>query len=200
MERFLTLSAELNMVVMNCTTPANLFHALRRQMKWGFRKPLIIFTPKSLLRHPRCVSSLEDLAKGGVREVIDDTVVKAAEVDVVAFCQGKIYYELLAEREENGLNNIALVRVEQLYPLPQKQMDAVLSKYKNARKHLWVQEEPENMGAWTHILRNYRTVNLECISRPASASPASGSPARSNKRQKHIIEQVFSHAGKVTAS
>jgi 2-oxoglutarate dehydrogenase E1 component len=200
MERFLTLSGELNMVVMNCTTPANLFHALRRQMKWGFRKPLIIFTPKSLLRHPQCKSTLEDLSKGGVQEVIDDAVVKPADVDVIAFCQGKIYYELLAERESNGLKNIALVRVEQLYPLPQKQLDAVVKRYKNAKKHLWVQEEPENMGAWTHMLRTYRTVNLECISRPASASPASGSPARSNKRQKHIIEQVFSHAGKVATS
>ncbi|NND95280.1 MAG: 2-oxoglutarate dehydrogenase E1 component [Flavobacteriales bacterium] len=200
MERFLTLSGEMNMVVMNCTTPANLFHALRRQVKWPFRKPLIIFTPKSLLRHPRCVSKLEDLSKGGFTEVIDDSSVKPVEVQVVAFCQGKIYYELLAEREENGLKNIALVRVEQLYPLPQKQLDSVVKRYKNAKKHLWVQEEPENMGAWTHMLRTYRTIPLECISRPASASPASGSPARSNKRQRHIIEQVFSHAGKVTAS
>ena len=135
-----------------------------------------------------------------MQEVIDDAEVKAADVDVVAYCQGKIYYELLAAREENGLKNIALVRVEQLYPLPQKQLDATVKKYKNAKKHLWVQEEPENMGAWMHMLRNYRTVPLDCISRPASASPASGSPERSKKRQNHIIEQVFSHAGKVTAS
>ncbi len=200
MERFLTLSGELNMVVLNCSTPANLFHALRRQVKWGFRKPLIIFTPKSLLRHPRCVSTLEDLSEKNFQEVIDDSVVKAVDVDVVAFCQGKIYYELLDEREKNGLNNVAIVRVEQLYPLPQKQLDAVLKRYKNAKKHLWVQEEPENMGAWTHMLRNFRTVQLDCISRPASASPASGSPERSKKRQRHIIDQVFSHAGKVTTS
>lgn len=199
-ERFLTLCGEMNMVVLNCTTPANLFHALRRQLKWGFRKPLIIFTPKSLLRHPRCISSLDDLSKRGFQEVIDDTDVKAKDVDVVAFCQGKIFYELLDEREQNGMNNVAIVRVEQLYPLPQKQLDAVLKRYPNAKKHLWVQEEPENMGAWTHMLRNFRSVQLDCISRPASASPATGSPVRSKKRQRHIIDQVFSHAGKVTAS
>ena len=198
MERFLTLSAEYNMVVMNCTTPANLFHALRRQVKWNFRKPLVIFTPKSLLRHPKCVSTLEDLSKGGLQEVIDDSMVKASDVEVVALCQGKIYYELLAEREANGLTNIALVRVEQLYPLPEKQLDAIMKKYKKAKKHLWVQEEPENMGAWTHMLRTYRTVSLDCVSRPASGSPASGSSVRSAKRQRSIIDTVFAHAGKVT--
>jgi 2-oxoglutarate dehydrogenase E1 component len=197
MERFLTLSAEYNMVVMNCTTPANLFHALRRQVKWKFRKPLVIFTPKSLLRHPKCVSTLEDLSKGGLQEVIDDSIVKATDVEVVALCQGKIYYELLAEREETGLKNIALIRIEQLYPLPQKKLDAIIKKYKNAKKHLWVQEEPENMGAWTHMLRNYRTVSLDCVSRPASASPASGSSVRSARRQRTIIDTVFAHAGKV---
>lgn len=200
MERFLTLSAEYNMVVMNCTTPANLFHALRRQVKWNFRKPLVIFTPKSLLRHPKCVSTLEDLSKRNFQEVIDDSMVKASDVDVVAFCQGKIYYELLSERETNGLKNIALVRIEQLYPLPEKQLDTILKKYKTAKKHLWVQEEPENMGAWTHMLRTYRSVQLECVSRPASASPASGSPVRSNKRQRNIIDTVFAHAGKVASN
>jgi 2-oxoglutarate dehydrogenase E1 component len=188
------------MVVMNCTTPANLFHALRRQLKWNFRKPLIIFTPKSLLRHPKCVSSLADLSKGGVQELIDDSTAKAANVDVVTLCQGKIYYELLAALEANNIKNMALVRLEQLYPLPYDQLTAVMKKYKKAKKHLWVQEEPENMGAWTHLLRNYRDVNLECISRPASASPASGSSERSANRQAKIIEEVLAHAGKVTAS
>lgn len=132
--------------------------------------------------------------------MIDDDQVKAAEVEVVAFCQGKIYYELLASREEKGLNNVALVRIEQLYPLPEKQIDAVMKKYKNAQHHLWVQEEPENMGAWMHMLRHLRHLDWEVISRPASASPASGSPERSAKRQNHIIEQVFSKAGKVASS
>jgi len=195
MERFLTLSAELNIQVVNCTTPANLFHVLRRQVKWGFRKPLIVFTPKSLLRHPRCTSTLADLSKGRFQELIDDSTAKAADVTVVVFCQGKIYYELLEEKESNKLQNLAIVRVEQLYPLPAEQMDKVLNKYSKAKSHLWVQEEPENMGPWTHILRTYKTRALECISRPASASPASGSPVRSAKRQRAILDAVLKKAG-----
>ena len=195
MERFLTLSAELNMQVVNCTTPANFFHVLRRQVKRDFRKPLIVFTPKSLLRHPKCVSTLEDL-NGKFQEVIDDHTAKANDVKSVVFCQGKVYYELLAEKEALKAKDVALVRIEQMYPLPDKQMDAVVKKYKNAEKHLWVQEEPENMGAWTHMLRSYRNVNWQCVSRPASASPASGSPERSAKRQRAIIDEVFKKSKK----
>jgi 2-oxoglutarate dehydrogenase E1 component len=191
MERFLTLCAELNMQVVNCTTPANFFHVLRRQVKQTFRKPLIVFTPKSLLRHPRCVSSLKELSKNRFQEILVDDDVEAKEVRTVAFCQGKIYYELLAEKEELGSKDVALVRVEQLYPFPEKQLDAVIEQYSNAEEHLWVQEEPENMGAWMHMLRHYRKVPLKCIRRSASASPASGSPQRSDKRQRAIIDAVF---------
>jgi 2-oxoglutarate dehydrogenase E1 component len=195
MERFLTNSAELNMQVVNCTTPANLFHVLRRQVKWPFRKPLIVFTPKSLLRHPRCTSTLADLSKGRFQEVIDDAQAEPADVTVLVFCQGKIYYELLEEKEKNNLKNLAIVRVEQLYPLPDEQMDKAVKKYSKAKHLLWVQEEPENMGPWTHILRTYKTQTLECISRPASASPASGSPVRSAKRQRAILDAVLGKAG-----
>ena len=191
LERFLTLCAENNMQVVNCTTPANFFHVLRRQLKREFRKPLVVFTPKSLLRHPRCMSSIADLTKGSFQEVIDDSTAKADVVNQVVFCQGKLYYELLAKKEELNANEIAIVRIEQLYPLPQKQLDKIVAKYKNASKHVWVQEEPENMGAWSFLLRNWRSVQLDLVSRPASASPASGSPKRAEKRQKAIIDGVF---------
>jgi len=191
MERFLTLAAEDNMQIVNCTTPANFFHVLRRQLTRKFRKPLVVFTPKSLLRHPRCVSTLDDLSKGGFQETFDDPTAKAAKVDKVVFCQGKIYYELLAKKEELKANNIAIVRLEQLYPLPIKQIDKIIAKYKKAKRLIWVQEEPENMGAWTFLLRKLRHINLEVISRPESASPASGSPARAEKRQNKIITEVF---------
>ncbi|MFT4660082.1 MAG: 2-oxoglutarate dehydrogenase E1 component [Patiriisocius sp.] len=191
MERFLTLAAEDNMQIVNCTTPANFFHVLRRQLTRKFRKPLIVFTPKSLLRHPRCISTVDDLVKGGFSEVFDDPTAKATTVDKLVFCQGKIYYELLAKKEELKAKNVAIVRLEQLYPLPTKQIDKIITKYKKAKKILWVQEEPENMGAWSFLLRKLRHINLELISRPESASPASGSPARAEKRQTAIINKVF---------
>ncbi len=190
-ERFLQLCAEENMQVANCTTPANYFHLLRRQLKRGFRKPLVVFTPKSLLRHPKCISTLDEMAKGGFNEVLDDTEAKANGVERVAFCSGKLYYDLLKRKEEVGANDVALVRVEQLYPLPKKQLDAVVNKYKNAKTHLWVQEEPENMGAWSYMLRSYREVAMEVVARPASASPASGSVKRYESRQTAIIDKVF---------
>ncbi len=199
MERFLTLSAELNMQVVNCTTPANLFHVLRRQVKWSFRKPLVIFTPKSLLRHPRCTSTLEDLSKGRFQEVIVDKA-KASDISTVALCQGKIYYELLEEKEKHDLKHLALIRVEQLYPLPKEAMDKAIASFPKATNLLWVQEEPENMGAWMHMLRHYTTHRLECISRPASASPASGSPARSMKRQRAILDAVIQRAQSKTTA
>jgi len=191
LERFLTLCAEDNMQIVNCTTPANFFHVLRRQLKREFRKPLVVFTPKSLLRHPRCTSSISDLTQGSFQEVIDDATAKADAVKQVVFCQGKLYYELLAKQEELNANDMVIVRIEQLYPLPQKQLDAVVAKYKNAGKYVWAQEEPENMGAWSFLLRNWRSVQLDLVSRPASASPASGSPKRAEKRQKAIIDGVF---------
>ncbi|MEI6577745.1 MAG: 2-oxoglutarate dehydrogenase E1 component [Bacteroidota bacterium] len=191
MERFLTLCADGNMQVANCTTPANLFHILRRQLKRDIRKPLIIFTPKSLLRHPACVSSLDDFSNGGFQEVIDDKKVDPANVERVVFCSGKIYYELVEERLKNGKWDTALVRVEQLYPFPKGQIKSVISRYPNANKHLWVQEEPANMGAWSFILRAFKEVPLMLIARPESGSPAVGASALHVQRQRKIVEKAF---------
>ncbi|MCH2215024.1 MAG: 2-oxoglutarate dehydrogenase E1 component [Flavobacteriales bacterium] len=195
MERFLQLCAENNMQVCNATTPANYFHLLRRQMHRDFRKPLIVFTPKKLLRYPKAKSQMAQLASGSFQEVIDDPSVNAKEVDTVVFCSGKIYYEILEQKEKTDSGeNIAVVRLEQIYPLPEKQMDAVIEKYSNAERHIWLQEEPKNMGAWSFVALNYDTVKLECISRMASASPASGSPVTSAARQQAILDSLFSHA------
>jgi 2-oxoglutarate dehydrogenase E1 component len=192
MERFLTLCAEYNMQVCNCTTPANFFHLLRRQLHRSFRKPLIVFTPKSLLRHPRCISSLDDFTKGGFREVIDDINATAKDVTKVVFCTGKIYYDLLERKETDNSNEVALIRLEQLYPFPQTQIDAILKKYKSAEEIIWVQEEPENMGAWNYLLRVFNTTKVKLIARPESASPATGSHQQHEKEQNGLMDKVFS--------
>lgn len=189
LERFLQLAAEDNMYVLNCSTPGNMYHALRRQMVQKFRKPLIIFTPKSLLRHPKCVSTLEDLAEGKFQYVIDDSGVTKKDVKRVVFCSGKLYYDLLAAREENKNDKVALVRLEQIYPLPEKELKKVLSSYKNAEV-VWAQEEPENMGAYSYLLRIFDR-NLKVIARNESASPASGSGQVYKRRQQQIIDRVF---------
>jgi 2-oxoglutarate dehydrogenase E1 component len=196
LERFLQLSAGLNLQIVNCTTPANFFHALRRQMVRDFRKPLIVFTPKKLLRFPSCVSPFEDLTTGNFQEVIDDPSPKNPEnVDTVMFMSGKMYYEIV-EQEKNYsvLENIALVRIEQISPIPTTQIKNILSIYKNAKKHFWVQEEPENMGAWTFMLRKFPDVKLEYIGRRESSAPAAGSSKRSEKRIRRVYDQIFTHA------
>ena len=190
-ERFLTLCAEDNMQVVNCTTPANFFHAIRRQVKRNFRRPLIVLSPKSLLRHPRCISTMEDLSQGSFKELIDDEIVDAAKVKEVIFCSGKLYYELLAKREELEANEIALVRIEQMYPVPYNDIDAVYAKYVNAKRFVWAQEEPENMGALSFFLRKLRDYDIEWVARKTSASPASGSPQRDAKKQEAVINTVF---------
>ena len=189
LERFLQLAAEGNMYILNCTTPANMYHALRRQMVQKFRKPLVIFTPKSLLRHPKCVSTIEDLAEGGFQYVIDDSEITKKDTKRVVFCSGKLYYDLLAAREDKDNKNVALVRLEQLYPLPEKELKKVLGTYKNAEV-VWAQEEPENMGAYSYLLRVFDR-NLKFISRNESASPASGSGQVFKNRQQDIIDRVF---------
>ncbi|MBL4592582.1 MAG: 2-oxoglutarate dehydrogenase E1 component [Flavobacteriales bacterium] len=195
MERYLQMCAESNMQVVNCSTPANFFHVLRRQLKWNFRKPLIIFTPKSLLRHPKCISTLDEMSSGSFQEVIDDTFVNAKNVDTVVFCSGKFYYDLLQKREEvEGVENIAFVRVEQLYPYPIKQLTSILDKYKHAKKHIWAQEEPKNMGAWSSMQRHFIAVNLELISLRAKGAPATGSSKAHAVRQADIINKVFENA------
>ncbi|MDR4987846.1 MAG: 2-oxoglutarate dehydrogenase E1 component [Bacteroidales bacterium] len=191
MERFLSLCAENNIQVANCTTPANLFHLLRLQMKRSFRKPLVIFTPKSLLRHPDCVSPLADLSGGRFLRVIDDEGARPEETERVIFCSGKIYYDLKEEKKRKGFKGTAIVRLEQLYPLPEKELEAVKEKYRNAQRWLWVQEEPQNMGAWPFIKLNLKGFNLSVIARPPSGSPASGSSKFHQLQQQKIVEKAF---------
>lgn len=192
MERYLQLCAENNMQVANCSTPASFFHILRRQLKWKFRKPLIIFTPKSLLRHPKCISTLDEMATGNFQEVIDDSFVKTENIDTVVFCTGKFYYDLLTKREEiGGINNIALVRLEQLYPLPTLQIEKIIAKYKSAKKLIWAQEEPENMGAWSYLMRHCSCAELEVVSLSESGAPATGSSKAHAIRQTAIIDKIF---------
>ena len=191
LERYLQLCSELNMQVVNCTTPANFFHVMRRQLHRDFCKPLIVLTPKSLLRHPGCVSPLSDFTKGGFQEVIDDTEVETRKVKKVIFCSGKIYYELLEQRKKKKVKNNALVRIEQLYPLATRQLEAVVAKYKSAESFIWLQEEPENMGAWPHLLRTFKAAALEVIARPESAAPATGSAKIHQIEQLELYEQAL---------
>lgn len=187
-ERYLQLYAEYNMVVANITTPANLFHAMRRQLAWTFRKPLVIMSPKSLLRHPKCVSPLEDLTKGSFQEIIDDSYAQAKKVKRVLLCTGKVYYDLLDKQQADQRDDVAIVRIEQLAPLSKTQLNAVLEKYKKA-EIIWVQEEPENMGYWTYLLRI--GLNYPIISRKASASPATGYPKIHSQEQADIVRRAF---------
>ncbi|MFD0989375.1 2-oxoglutarate dehydrogenase E1 component [Mariniflexile jejuense] len=190
MERYLQLCADDNMIVADCTTPANFFHLLRRQMKRDFRKPLIVFTPKSLLRHPKAISSLNELATGEFQEVIDDTL-DPKNVTKLVFCTGKFYYDLLAQREKLENNNIALIRLEQLFPLHEEKIKQVIAKYPNVKKYVWAQEEPKNMGAWSHVVQRLDFVKLEVNSRPYSSVPAPGSGTRDKRRQQRVVDQVF---------
>ena len=191
LERFLELTANDNIIVANCTTPANFFHILRRQLKWNFRKPLVIMSPKSLLRHPRVVSPLEDLANGKFQPIIDDTTADADKVEKLVLCTGKLYYELLAKKEELNAENIALVRLEQIYPLQREDLDNILNKYSNRKELIWAQEEPENMGAWTYILRHLRNTGIDVIAPVPSGSPAPGSHKMFEKNQQGVINKVF---------
>lgn len=191
MERFLQSCAEMNMVITNITTSANFFHALRRQLAWSFRKPLINFSPKANLRHVGAYSSVEDFTSGGFREVIDDTTVNAAEVKKVLFCSGKIYFDMAERQQKENRKDIALVRLEQLYPLPVGQLEALYKKYAGAT-WFWVQEEPLNMGAATFLQMNLKGMNYGVISRQPSASPATGFNKVHQQEQAEIIETAFS--------
>ena len=190
-ERYLQLCAEDNMTVTNCTTPANFYHLLRRQMKRNFRKPLIVFTPKSLLRHPKVVNTIEDLATGEFQEVIDDTL-NPSKVTKLVFCMGKFYYDLLAEREILEREDIALVRIEQLFPLHLEKIQGVIDRYPSVKEYVWAQEEPRNMGAWSFMLERLELVKLNVRSRKYYAVPAAGSSTRFKKRHKAVIDSVFS--------
>ena len=192
MERYLQLCAKDNMFVVDVTTPANLFHLFRRQMKFGFRKPLVVFTPKSLLRHPKVVSTKEEMANGSFQEVIDDANVNADKVKSLVFCTGKFYYDLDAKREELGREDVALVRLEQLFPLPAEEIRSVITKYANAQEIVWAQEEPRNMGAWGHLLMHLEEAKtFRVASRRFYGAPAAGSAVRSQRRHSEVIEYVF---------
>ena len=195
LERYLQLCADRNMQVANATTPANFYHLLRRQLKREFRTPLIVFTPKSLLRHPEVISSMKELSEGRFQEIIDDQSITKEDVKTVVACSGKLFYELRKKRDEAGIKDIALVRIEQLYPFPQKQFNKLLESYKNAENLVWAQEEPENMGAWTFIkTTTEQAADWQLVSRHSSASPASGSTKVFAKRQEAIIEKVMSYS------
>lgn len=189
-ERYLQLCANDNMTVANCTTPANFFHLLRRQMKRNFRKPLVVFTPKSLLRHPLAVSTLEDFTNGEFQEVIDDTIYPD-KVKRMVFCSGKFYYDLLIEREKLKREDIALIRIEQLFPLHNDKIEIIINKYKNVKDHIWAQEEPKNMGAWSYMLQRFELKDLKVRSRKYYSVPAAGSSTRFKLRHQRVIESVF---------
>ena len=210
LERFLQMCAGENIQVVNCTTPSNYFHALRRQMHRDFRKPLIVMTPKSLLRHKRCVSALNEFtAKKTFHRVLDDDaylkknglikLVNDKEIRKVVMCSGKIYYDLLEAREEAKNNKVVFIRIEQLYPFPAKTLANLLKKYEKA-EFLWCQEEPKNMGAWNTVrnyiertleMINFRDINVKYVGRKASSSTATGNANKHLAQQKEILEKIL---------
>jgi 2-oxoglutarate dehydrogenase E1 component len=200
LERFLQLCAEDNLQVANLTTPAQYFHALRRQIRRNFRKPLIVMSPKSLLRNPKCVSSVDELVQGDFREVIDDAAFgmggrNAATTRRVLLCSGKVYYTLLEAREDSGFEDVAIIRLEELHPFPFEQLVPVLARY-GASDVAWVQEEPWNMGAWQFVAERLRRVlpadkTLRYVGRRESASPATGSYRLHEEEQAAFVREAF---------
>lgn len=201
-ERYLQLCAERNMQVCNLTTPANYFHALRRQMKRNFRKPLIVFTPKSLLRHKLAVSKLNEFTNGSTfRTVIPeiDAIAPPEQVRRVVICSGKVYYDLLTQRREQGITDVAIIRLEQFYPFPIRSLPAALASYKNADV-VWCQEEPENMGGWNFVDRRIEAVLVALdgkakrpifVGREAAASPATGQARSHNEQQAALVKAAL---------
>ncbi|MDA3821465.1 MAG: 2-oxoglutarate dehydrogenase E1 component [Bacteroidales bacterium] len=190
-ERFLSMAARSNMHIVNPTTPANLFHLLRRHMKKDSRIPLIIFTPKSLLRHPKCVSKLQEFQSDEFQPLIDDQNNEIKEVRRVVFCSGKIYYDLLKRKDELGVKDIALVRIEQLHPFPADEVKKILRKYSNNMLSLWVQEEPENMGPWLYVQNQMKEYHIVPVTRQTSGSPATGLYKLHEISQKELIDKVY---------
>ncbi|MFY9153651.1 MAG: 2-oxoglutarate dehydrogenase E1 component [Prolixibacteraceae bacterium] len=190
-ERYLNLVADNNIQVVVPTTPANMFHLIRRQMHSSVRIPLVIFTPKSLLRHPMVTSTVDALAEGSFHEIIEDHVAKPSDITKLVFTFGKLYYDLHKRQAEEGITNVAIVRVEQLYPLNTEKIKSIIAKYPSGTKLIWTQDEPANMGAWQHIQRFLPEVPFELISRQASASPAGGLMHQHNTRLKKILDTVF---------
>ncbi|WP_426789683.1 2-oxoglutarate dehydrogenase E1 component [Sphingobacterium sp. WOUb80] len=193
-ERFLELCADENMILANCTTPANYFHLLRRQLVREFRKPLVVFTPKSLLRHPKVVSPLKDFTEAAFQEVIDDANVAAKDVKRVLFCSGKVYYDLLEKQETDKRKDIAIVRLEQLFPIPTEQLKAIRKKYSKAKEFVWVQEENENMGAWSYYCRKLMGTEIAFtgfVARKESGSTATGYMKQHVAQQAEILNKSF---------
>ncbi len=192
MERFLQMCAELNMVITNVTTAANFFHLLRRQLTWPFRKPLVNFSPKANLRHPGSYSLVAEFTSGGFKEVIDDVFVKdAADVKKVILCSGKMYFDLAEKQAKENRTDTAIIRLEQIYPLPQTKLDELYKKYSKAIWH-WVQEEPLNMGAASFLRMNLKNINFFIISRTPSASTATGYSKIHAKEQAELVDKAFS--------
>jgi 2-oxoglutarate dehydrogenase E1 component len=195
-ERFLQLSAEDNIQVCYLTTPAQFFHVLRRQVKRAWRKPLVVFTPKSLLRHPEAMSTLDELATGSFQRVIPDDSVDPDKVTRILLCSGKVYFDLVAERRARARADVAIVRMEQFYPLSDA-LSRALARYREGTPVVWVQEEPRNMGAWYFLNARQNDLlqgrhPLSLASRPESASPATGSKAAHDLEQKMLLEEAFS--------
>ncbi|MEK7257151.1 MAG: 2-oxoglutarate dehydrogenase E1 component, partial [Bacteroidota bacterium] len=192
LERFLQGCAKYNVTVANVTTPANLFHLLRRQIVRPFRKPLILMTPKSGLRHPEVVSEIDKFETGNrFQEVIDDTNAKASKVKTLLLCSGKVYFDLLDRQRKDKREDVAIVRLEQFYPLPEKQLEAIFKKYGKAQIR-WVQEEPANMGAWTYLLFNYcGKKQMQYVGRIAAASPAVGFKKKHDEQQEELVREAF---------
>jgi 2-oxoglutarate dehydrogenase E1 component len=191
-ERFLQLAAEYNVIVANVTEPSNFFHLLRRQMTWNFRKPCIVMSPKSLLRHPKVMSPIEEFTKGNFREMLLDEQMDPKKVKRVVLCSGKVYYDLTEMREKEKIKDVAIIRLEQLHPLPKKQLLAAIQSYGKDTETVWVQEEPENMGYWAFIVRNlFKELPMDVIARKASASPATGYHKVHLEEQKQILEKAL---------
>ena len=192
MERYLQLCAKDNMYVVDVTTPANLFHVLRRQVKPHFRKPLVVFTPKSLLRHPKVVSSIDEFTKGAFQTVIVEDLIPIKNTKTLVFCTGKFYYDLIDEREKLGRDDVAIIRLEQLFPLPKKEIDNILADYTHVSDVVWAQEEPRNMGAWSHLLLHLPAAQqFRVASRRFYGTPAAGSATRFKRRHQQVLDYVF---------
>ncbi|WP_304156009.1 2-oxoglutarate dehydrogenase E1 component [Mesonia mobilis] len=192
MERYLQLCAKDNMYVVDVTTPANLFHLLRRQVKVGFRKPLIVFTPKSLLRHSKVISTKEELAEGSFQTVLDDPSADTKKIKTLVFCTGKFYYDLLDRKEKDERDDVALVRLEQLFPIPTSRIKEIINKYENVDDLVWAQEEPRNMGAYSHLLLHLNEMrDFRVCSRKFYGAPAAGSAVRFKRRHERVIDSVF---------
>ena len=192
MERYLQLCAKDNMYVVDVTTPANLFHVLRRQVKPNFRKPLVVFTPKSLLRHPKVVSTVDEFTTGSFQTIILENEIPVKNTKTLVFCTGKFYYDLIDEREKQGRDDVAIIRLEQLFPLPKNEIENILADYAHVSDVVWAQEEPRNMGAWSHLLLHLPAAQqFRVASRRFYGTPAAGSATRFKRRHQQVLDYVF---------